>query len=553
MPNRQHRNFAIAELGTNGKITLHNDGEKPITVSVNTTGYFTTALDQGQNTSTIVPGRLAAGVTIPANGEHVLSLLGKAGLPAARPSAVGLAITASGSGAGAITVNSSGVIEARAEALSYEADIPVTTFMTPRVGCDGVVILRNTGEQPVTVDVDAYAYFGDAAPPSAAPSGVAGDIEKTTGTADLADDVTSDPVHVEIASCTDDLGTSTTSIPNDGSKPVAVTTLHGAVSIGMPASGAATASEAGTAVFNGDDAGYSAAVQPTDDGGFRALVHIEDASAPTSFDFPVTMPEGMVMVLNDDGSVGFDWKAEEMDAYFPPTEEADDPVDPQADFSEEIGPAPEANEGEEAPSSQIISDTLPVPVIKAPWARDATGRTWPSKYSVNGSTLTLMVDLTPVQTSDQDATLVEPTFPVVADPQVQPRGPMRGRRSVCTFKSETDRPHESTWKDPKTGKVGGPEASAHGWWENINCPNNLRADVTVWLEELLPNGTWIKAGTVDKKRLASKKEGGGRATGRARCNKRWNTTWRSFVDVDIVGYADTPGTNMKEHTFPCRW
>ncbi|GGT03838.1 hypothetical protein GCM10010156_72080 [Planobispora rosea] len=41
--------------------------------------------------------------------------------------------------------------------------------MTPRVGYDGVVILRNTGEQPVTVDVDAYAYFADAAPPSAAP------------------------------------------------------------------------------------------------------------------------------------------------------------------------------------------------------------------------------------------------------------------------------------------------------------------------------------------------------------------------------------------------
>lgn len=83
------------------------------------------------------------------------------------------------------------------------------------------------------------------------------------------------------------------------------------------------------------------------------------------------------------------------------------------------------------------------------------------------------------------------------------------------------------------------EASGHGFWRNINC-KATKAVVTVQLQQFYSDGKWRNKGTVGKKTVKSGGGAGKRATGRAACNSKTLTGWRSVIDVDLVGQPDSP-------------
>ncbi len=100
------------------------------------------------------------------------------------------------------------------------------------------------------------------------------------------------------------------------------------------------------------------------------------------------------------------------------------------------------------------------------------------------------------------------------------------------FVTDGDRVHVSSTPPPT--------ASGHGWWKKISGPGT-KAKVTVTLQAR-PAGTstWHNVATGSK----TVKSGGGsgkRATARKTCtNLIQKTEWRSVIDVDIIGVADSP-------------
>jgi hypothetical protein len=103
--------------------------------------------------------------------------------------------------------------------------------------------------------------------------------------------------------------------------------------------------------------------------------------------------------------------------------------------------------------------------------------------------------------------------------------------AVCFFRTVGDYVHVSS---------SAFEASGHGWWVNGNC-RTATAIVTVQLQQYYSDGSWRNVGTVGRSTVRSGGGAGNRATGRAGCNNRSLTGWRSVVDVDLVGLADDPG------------
>lgn len=103
--------------------------------------------------------------------------------------------------------------------------------------------------------------------------------------------------------------------------------------------------------------------------------------------------------------------------------------------------------------------------------------------------------------------------------------------AICVFSMFGDYVHVSSSAPP--------QASGHGWWVNGNCRATL-ADVTVQLQQYYSDGRWRNSGTVGRARVRSGGGAGNRATGRAGCNSRSVTGWRSVVDVDVVGIVDSP-------------
>ena len=91
-----------------------------------------------------------------------------------------------------------------------------------------------------------------------------------------------------------------------------------------------------------------------------------------------------------------------------------------------------------------------------------------------------------------------------------------------------------------------PTASGHGWW-TIGPQAGVRpthAVVTVQLQIKRTDGIWVNVGEPGSERV---KPGGGsanRANARVVCADRKKRMWRSVVDVDIIGYADSPNQKI---------
>ncbi|WKV75434.1 hypothetical protein AW27_030290 [Streptomyces sp. PCS3-D2] len=131
------------------------------------------------------------------------------------------------------------------------------------------------------------------------------------------------------------------------------------IGIRLPATRASDAvtSPHGTVVYPNSAAATSLAVQPISDGGIRALIVINDASAPTEYRFGLDLPTDAEVIALDDGSAA------------------------------------------------VVKGDDMLGVFAAPWAQDANGRPVATSYRLEQGSL--------VQTVAFDA---DTAFPVVADP-----------------------------------------------------------------------------------------------------------------------------------------
>jgi hypothetical protein len=118
-----------------------------------------------------------------------------------------------------------------------------------------------------------------------------------------------------------------------------------------------------------------------------------------------------------------------------------------------------------------------------------------------------------------------PAWAAVADPAA-----LRAPADVGTYLTNGDHVHISGTK-PAT-------ASAHGWWLKVSG-SGTKARVTVWLQVKDAHGRWHSVA----KGAKVVKSGGGssrRANVRKRCEGTRRETWRSLIDVDIIGVGDSP-------------
>lgn len=94
--------------------------------------------------------------------------------------------------------------------------------------------------------------------------------------------------------------------------------------------------------------------------------------------------------------------------------------------------------------------------------------------------------------------------------------------------------------------------SGHGWWQMVSGPAGVKAKVTVFLQAQDTHGKWTTVNTGYKIVYS----GGGsanRASAQKQCtNLVQRVVWRTLIDVDLIGYNDTPGvTTTSAITFYC--
>lgn len=148
-------------------------------------------------------------------------------------------------------------------------------------------------------------------------------------------------------------------IPATSADPIRISGPQGDLAIGLPGSPAAAVHTfTGTTIY--PSAGSAdVAVQTLADGTVRALVAIADASAPTEYRFPMTLPAGARLESTPDGGV------------------------------------------------TILNDEATIGAVATPWAKDAHGAMVPTRYHLDGTTLVQAVDFNS-----------HTAFPVIADPKI---------------------------------------------------------------------------------------------------------------------------------------
>ena len=145
-----------------------------------------------------------------------------------------------------------------------------------------------------------------------------------------------------------------------------------------------------------------------------------------------------------------------------------------------------------------------VGIVEHPEARDAAGRDVPSSYSV--------VDGDLVQSVHPS---VDTTYPLVTTAK------------IGVFQAKGDYVH-----------VTRGQASGHGWWLK-GTTKATKAKVTVQLQyKPKKNSSWHNRGKAGVKTI--KPGTSKRANARMTCRSSGNKQWRSWVDVDLIGYLDTP-------------
>ncbi|MEW9517667.1 hypothetical protein [Streptomyces tubercidicus] len=98
------------------------------------------------------------------------------------------------------------------------------------------------------------------------------------------------------------------------------------------------------------------------------------------------------------------------------------------------------------------------------------------------------------------------------------------------FITNGDRVHISS-TPPRT-------ASAHAWWTHISGPGT-KAKVTIWLQ--MKSGRAWHSVAKNAKNLKSGNGGSARrVVARKKCSNSSKHQWRTKIDVDLIGVADSP-------------
>ncbi|MGC5395254.1 hypothetical protein ACPXCP_05820 [Streptomyces sp. DT20] len=98
------------------------------------------------------------------------------------------------------------------------------------------------------------------------------------------------------------------------------------------------------------------------------------------------------------------------------------------------------------------------------------------------------------------------------------------------FVTNGDRVHISS-TPPRT-------ASAHAWWTHVSGPGT-KAKVTIWLQ--MKSGKKWHSVARNAKNLKSGNGGSARrVVARKKCANRSKRQWRTKIDVDLIGVADSP-------------
>lgn len=160
-----------------------------------------------------------------------------------------------------------------------------------------------------------------------------------------------------------ELGEDKVTLPVDAGGVISIESSLADVTIGIPGGRSADAEVVDDrVVYDGVSKDTSIVAQASVEGGAQILVTIDSAAAPTEFEFPLTLPDGAHLSLNEDGSASIVQKG--------------------------------------AP------DTGEVALIETPWALDAAGDQVPTHFLVRGDTLVQVVEHG-----------VDFMYPIVADPQ----------------------------------------------------------------------------------------------------------------------------------------
>ncbi|WP_431221230.1 hypothetical protein [Leifsonia xyli] len=191
-------------------------------------------------------------------------------------------------------------------------------------------------------------------------------------------------------------------VPTDPTDDISVETEGGTFSVSLPFSAdAASASVEKRGIVSYDNNNGTISVPiVTEDGSLQVNTVISDATAPTRYEYGLTIPEGGQIVPAGD-------------AFF-----------------------------------IVNAESEPIAVIKALWAKDADGKEVPTHYELDETTLTQVVDLSAAS-----------ALPVVADPQFAWYGAMPSvklsRAETKTATTLTGMATVCGWVTRYTSYVGG--------------------------------------------------------------------------------------------------
>ncbi|MEU7839274.1 fibronectin type III domain-containing protein [Nonomuraea sp. NPDC049129] len=173
-PGSFQSNLVIVAPGPDGKIAVNNSGSAALTVYADVSGYFVTpAAAVTPSTQTpVAPARIANNITIEANGTYTVAPLGKAGVPAAGVSAVGVNLTAKGTANGSLRVYPSGQANVPSGgSIAYQPNDFWSGLVPVKLGTGGTFVIRNAGSASISVAIDTFDYYKAPAVPSP-PTGV---------------------------------------------------------------------------------------------------------------------------------------------------------------------------------------------------------------------------------------------------------------------------------------------------------------------------------------------------------------------------------------------
>ncbi len=506
---------AQVSLSANGKATIYN-GSTTANLVIDLQGYFTAA---GQGGAAFTPGvgrvfdSRATGNTILAKNEtRSVQVAGRAGVPVMGSGlvAVVLTLTASHGGSdGRAVVWPDGTSKPGTTSINFRNDEIRTNTVTATLGANGKISLQNVAD-PTNYLIDVQGWYMDPAAPS-----VSCPAPYTSGT--WNEQAPSEDIECVVSTP-----------PARQTAEFVLVNVDGETFQGTELSATATTT---TSVWLPSTSGPHSITASRTSGGSQSTYTVGYGDwTQGGFDMIASLPgeNGQPTQLAVTGKTSsiplsatykyFIATADGQPVLESPT------LDGQNDAGVGIWDIPATSLD---PDSQYF------------WRVTVSG---PRREGFDESTVTIQSDLKPLaieEDADYVPASVDPEGESVADPSsgggLTPSNPMR--LTTCQFYVRWDRIHISS----SPSASGGPTASVHGWWTNVNCKGvKLKATVKTRIQQQ-QGKVWRTVGSEGTKRVYSSSTGGGkqRSNGRYDCKSSRASNLRAVVVVDVDEVAET--------------